>query len=196
MSFIGNPTQVINFVLEKINIGNTLSYLGGILSTAIGAYIAYKLTVYRDTAHENKRRLLDAYKLLSEILSEFDVFLKSQKYFCYHSEELMKELYYSEGRLEPLQNPDNLLNIENKGLSDFFDINWKNKYYQFIALTQIIDLKPNDQVNEIIKLVDDLYVTREACEMSDQYIELYEYIEGLHKKFLVLNDYLQRKLVR
>lgn len=171
-----------------------LSYLSGIFSAGVGAFFTYLLTIKYEQKKETKLRSLEAFKLSSELLIEINIFLKSQKYFCYNYEELQKEIYYSQGRLEPLQNPDNIINLENKNFSDFFDYKWRNIFYQFASLIEITQPTLTDDINALKKIVEDIYIEREISEVNDTYDDFYEYITNVKNKLAELHDKLKNQL--
>jgi len=156
--------------------GFIIGLLVGIVSVAAGAFIAHMFAVNRDL----KCRVIQTFILSSELLLEVDIFLKSQKHFCENYDEYVKRSYYQED-FQPLEDIGNLINLKNKGFSDFFNDAWLDKFYSFIAYVEICMSGFSKELNQLKATVENLYPEREISSVNDSYEAFYEYVDKTMK---------------
>lgn len=169
---------------------NFLSFLLGLVPTIFVIYMNDVFTRKR----ELKKQIIDIYKLSSELLNEINLFLKTQKFICEHYEEYREKVYEGRG-FEPLENPDSLINLRNKNFADFFAAEWLDKFYYFFALCTISFPKKTNDLNELRKLIEDIYVIKEISSIEDEPREFYNYInEKIIHKFSSLHEKIRKDI--
>lgn len=171
-------------------IGSILT--GGIIGL-ITAFITHKFTTRRDLQKEKSYRSLELFKLNSNLLKEINLFLKSQKGFCENYNEYQKREYNNEP-FHPIENSDNLLNLKNKTLSDFFDNNWLDIFYEFNTLIELSFPKFLNKIERIKILVEDIYPLREMSNLNDEYLKFYEHIIKIKDELYALNKEIKLSL--
>jgi len=172
---------------------NNFNFLSFFLGLAPSIFIIY-LTDVSSKKRELKKQIIDIYKLSSELLNEINLFLKTQKFICEHYEEYREREYAGRG-FEPLENADSLINLRNKNFADFFAAEWLDKFYYFFALCTISFPKLTNDLDELHKLIEDIYVVKEISSIEDEPQEFYNYInEKIIQKFNSLHEKIRKDI--